>query len=225
MTNVSTGLGKRLDAELAKRWRSADDQIIKILARSWPNGRGAPSSPPHFSASRRETLSAALKNFASLLRTKEYGIFLGAGLTASVIVIAWPVADRVATKKIKKILLGLYVEVHSRLVSWWLTNAWRSEQLARAAWKLGDSEQIVPAAACARSLLETAAAFWVDGRKLSELWRAVKVETAEQGPKLKHWHDLTMLIWLMMWGAKFDNKVPDLAEDLRDGCLEPIYSG
>ena len=31
MTNVSTGLGKRLDAELATRWRSADDQISKFL--------------------------------------------------------------------------------------------------------------------------------------------------------------------------------------------------
>jgi hypothetical protein len=119
------------------------------------------------------------------------------------------VAHRVVPKKI---LLALYVEVHSRLVSWWLTNAWRSEQLARAAWRLGDSEQIVPAAACARSLLETAAAFWVDSRKLSELWRAVKAETAEQGSKLKHWHDLTMQIWRMMWGAKFDNKVPELAK-------------
>jgi hypothetical protein len=83
--------------------------------------------------------------------------------------------------------------------------------LARATWKLGDSDQIVSAAACARSLLETAAAFGVDARKLSEAWRAVKADTAENGPKLKHWQDLTVQIWLMMWGAKFDDKVPDLA--------------
>jgi hypothetical protein len=31
MANVSAGLDKRLDAELAKRWRSADDQISKFL--------------------------------------------------------------------------------------------------------------------------------------------------------------------------------------------------
>jgi CRP/FNR family transcriptional regulator, nitrogen fixation regulation protein len=31
MTNVSTGLGKRLDLELAKRWRSAQDQIPTFL--------------------------------------------------------------------------------------------------------------------------------------------------------------------------------------------------
>jgi len=29
---------------------------------------------------------------------------------------------------------------------------------------------------------------------------------------VKHWHNLWMLIWHMMWGAKFDNKVPDLAK-------------
>ena len=123
---------------------------------------------------------------------------------------AWPVADRVAPKDTRKILLALYVEVHSRLISWWLTQAWRSEQLARATWKLGDTEQIVPAVVCARSLLETAAAFWVDCRKLSALWRAIKVETANQGPKLAHWNDLTVQIWQMMWGGKFDNRVPDL---------------
>ena len=84
--------------------------------------------------------------------------------------------------------------------------------MSRPVWELGDREQIVSAATCARSLLETAAAFWADSRKLSKLWRDVKAETAEQGPKFKHWHDLTMHIWLSMWGAKFDNKVPDLAE-------------
>ena len=70
----------------------------------------------------------------------------------------------------------------------------------------------MPAATCARSLLETAAAFWTDSRTLSELWGAVKAETAEEGPKLKHWHDLMMQIWRMTWGAKFEDKVPDLAK-------------
>jgi hypothetical protein len=95
------------------------------------------------------------------------------------------VVDNIPTKKISKIILALYVEVHSRLVSWWLTNAWRSEQLARATWQLADSEQIIPAAACARSLIETAAAFWVDTRNVSELWRSIKIEAAEDAPTVE----------------------------------------
>jgi hypothetical protein len=104
---------------------------------------------------------------------------------------SWPVADHTS---LKKVVLSLYVEVHSRLVSWLLTNAWRSDQLARATWQLADSQQIVSAAACARSLLETAASFWVESKKLGELWRSVKIQTAEDGPKLTHLRDLNMQI-------------------------------
>ena len=52
--------------------------------------------------------------------------------------------------------------------------------------------------------------FWVDCRKLSVLWRAIKVDTADQGPELAHWKDLTVQIWQMMWAGKFDNRRSDL---------------
>jgi SEC-C motif len=68
---------------------------------------------------------------------------------------------------------------------------------------------VVPAAACARSLIETAAAFWVDARKFGELWQSIKVRTAEYEPDVAHWHELRMQIWRMMWGGRFDDKVPD----------------
>jgi hypothetical protein len=77
-------------------------------------------------------------------------------------------------------------------------------------WNLGDNDQIAPAVTCARSLLETAAAFWVDSRKLGSVWKAIKADSAKQGPTLEHWEALTLQIWQMMWGGKFDNKVPDL---------------
>ena len=162
------------------------------------------------SRNRRQALSEKLRNYVS--RTAGDGAFCYLGGTAGgkPAVMAWPVAD--PPKNVKKTLLSLYVSVHSRLVSWWLTNAWRSDQLAHATWKLGDSEQLIAAAACARSLLETAAAFWVDSRKLIELWRAVKVEAAEKGPKVEHWDDLTRQIFKMMWSSKFDNKVPEFAK-------------
>src|SRR5437016_1453636 len=75
--------------------------------------------------------------------------------------------------------------------------------------------QTIPAAACARSLLETAAAFWVDTRNFRDLWREVKTNSAKATPKLQHWYELNLQIWKMIWGAKFDKKMPDLAEKFR----------
>lgn len=53
----------------------------------------------------------------------------------------------------------LFLEAHSFLVAWWLVNAWRSRQLARAARSLFDAGETIAAAACVRPLVETAAAF------------------------------------------------------------------
>jgi hypothetical protein len=50
-----------------------------------------------------------------------------------------------------------FVEIHTVLVAWWLTTAWRTRQLARAASALADSKDAIAAAACVRPLVETAA--------------------------------------------------------------------
>jgi hypothetical protein len=105
-----------------------------------------------------------------------------------------------------------FIEVHSRLAGWWLVNAWRGQQLADATWKLGNTFAIIPSAACARALLETAAAFWYDARRLHGLWQGVKDEAATTGPTLEHWHSLVIWLNQTMWGGKFDGRVPDLAE-------------
>jgi len=112
-------------------------------------------------------------------------------------------------------LMALFIEVHSRLVSWWLVNAWRSQQLTDATWHLGDSMQIIPAAACARSLLETAASFWIETKNLHQIWTETKLNYAENGANLQHWHKLTLQLYKMVWGAKFDSKVPDLEKVYR----------
>src|SRR5262249_42402100 len=78
---------------------------------------------------------------------------------------AFPVASDYEIKSNEDVARALFVDIHSRLIAWWLTNAWRSQQLARATWVLGDGMQIIPAAACSRSLLETSAALWVSARK------------------------------------------------------------
>src|SRR5271165_2366138 len=132
-------------------------------------------------------------------------VFLGVKANGNPTVIAGPVADRMVGET-RKILLALYVEVHSRLVSWWLTNAWRSEQASRAVWEFGDREQIVPAAACARSLLETAAAFWADSRKLRarrRIRRVARARAADRGARLRE-------------GAESGEKQPRLHRKSRD---------
>jgi len=39
-----------------------------------------------------------------------------------------------------------------------------------------------------------------------------KIDCAVNGPHIRHWHDLVHEIYKMLWGAKFDQKVPDLAK-------------
>jgi hypothetical protein len=107
---------------------------------------------------------------------------------------------------LRKSTLALYVEIHSRLITWWLVNAWRSQQLADATWSLGDAFQIVPAAACARSLLETAASLWVETTNLDEIWRRIKSNSATSGPEVGHWYEMTNLINSMLWASKFDKR-------------------
>ena len=139
-------------------------------------------------------------------------------LKGTPVIIAFPVSNNVDLhlsnpgKALRRTHNALFIDTHSRLVSWWLVNAWRSQQLAAATWSLGDSMQIIPAAACARSLLETAASFWVETKYLQEIWSETKRDCAETGITYEHWHRLTSQVYKMVWGAKFDNKVPDLAK-------------
>jgi hypothetical protein len=107
------------------------------------------------------------------------------------------------------------MDIHSRLVAWWLTYAWRSQQLVKATWGLGDGMQIIPAAACSRSLLETSAALWVAAKKLRSAWIDVKRDCGANGIQYKHYHEIGVEIWKAMWGSKFDDRVPDLKQYYR----------
>jgi hypothetical protein len=132
------------------------------------------------------------------------------------VVLAFPVNKKVHTEGSKQALyLALYIEIHSRLVSWWLVNAWRSKQLADATWQLSNSMQLIPAAACARSLVETAAYFWLDLKRIRELWSLTKEDYTEHGPNFQHYLDLSLELYKVLWGAKFDNRVPDLEKGFK----------
>lgn len=72
--------------------------------------------------------------------------------------------------------------------------------------------QIIPAAACARALIETAAAFWVEAGEIRERWATIKQETVKAGISAEHSRQLTILCTKGMWGAKFDKKVSRLSD-------------
>jgi hypothetical protein len=145
-------------------------------------------------------------------------LFSSGGPNQPYTVLAYPVSKKVrivgmASKKgVRNSLRTLFVEVHSKLTVWWLVNAWRGKQLANATWQLADAVQFIPAAACARSLIETAASVWTDARKLSEVWAGVKTDYAAHGPDVVQRNNLMIEINKMLWGAKFDDRVPDLQE-------------
>jgi hypothetical protein len=138
-----------------------------------------------------------------------------AGDAKTPLVIAFPINTTFKLGKtsdaFQKSTLALYVEIHSRFITWWLVNACRSQQLADATWSLGDAFQIVPAAACARSLLETAASLWVETTNLDEVWRRIKTNSATSGPEVGHWYEITNLIHTMLWASKFDKRAATLA--------------
>lgn len=105
-----------------------------------------------------------------------------------------------------------FVEIHTLLVAWWLTAAWRARQLSNVASALAASSEVIAAAACVRSLVETAAASWVDGRKIVAAWGDIKrAGEPSSDPEALH-RRLVMMKVLneLMWGAKFDDRAPEL---------------
>lgn len=125
--------------------------------------------------------------------------------------LALPVAKAIGPRSAP---LGLYVEIHSRMAAWWLTYAWRSTQLVRAASTLASAEHIIPAACCARALFETAAAFWIDARKVAEIWQDAKAAGVPSLEKETVAIRQRFIGYLneVQFGAKFTDKAPAAAE-------------
>jgi hypothetical protein len=83
----------------------------------------------------------------------EQWYYVGGHIGTDQVVLAFPVNKKLKSSQVfTEAPLALFIEVHSRLISWWLINAWRSQQLANATRHLADYTQLIPAAACARSL-------------------------------------------------------------------------
>jgi hypothetical protein len=104
-----------------------------------------------------------------------------------------------------------FVEIHTRLIAWWLCYAWRARQLSSALALLSDRHQTIAAAACSRALVETAAALWVDGRKLESLWALTKEAGPPESDKDVLVRRKRLVAWLdeVQFGAKFNDRASD----------------
>jgi hypothetical protein len=105
----------------------------------------------------------------------------------------------------------LWLSVHSSLTAWWLISAWRTQQLAQAAQDLFSTGELVAAAACTRSLVETAAVIREDSIKASQLWEACKqfapsISYPLPSSAYKPLHDYVLE---MLFGGKFKGDIPD----------------
>jgi hypothetical protein len=113
----------------------------------------------------------------------------------------------------RQIVTGFpFIEMHSLLVAWWLTVAWRTRQLVNASQALIRESQMVPAASCVRALVETAAACWVDASKMADAWNDIKQHRASMFDAEDHKRRNAMMAILneALMGSKFDDRAPDL---------------
>ena len=104
-----------------------------------------------------------------------------------------------------------FVEIHSRLIAWWLCYAWRARQLSSALAVLSDGDQTIAAAACSRALVETAAALWVDARKLESIWALTKAGGPPESDTDALVRRESLVAWLdeVQFGAKFDDRASE----------------
>jgi hypothetical protein len=68
----------------------------------------------------------------------------------------------------------LLFDIHSSLGGWWLSHLWRAADLAEATCVCLAEWLVLPAAACARALVEGVAAFVIEGEQLLAEWSAFK---------------------------------------------------
>jgi len=70
----------------------------------------------------------------------------------------------------------LWLEPHTQACAWWLINSWRIRQYSEGSYHAFANDELLVSAACARSLVESAAALYADTLRLSRIWSACKSE-------------------------------------------------
>lgn len=89
----------------------------------------------------------------------------------------------------------LLFDIHLGLGGWWLSHLWRVADFAEATEVCVANWLVLPAAACARALLEGVAAFVVEGEELLAEWSVFKQ------------HGVPELAELMAFRERFDKKL------------------
>ena len=160
MADPPVHLADIIEANLAENWRRHKSLFLKSVGLVG----GEHSQSLYIAPVRTLNPTQYVEDLATQVDPNERRVILvgeSGQSDKSPIVLAFPVSKKVhlgeSPQVLRNALRALFIEVHSRLVTWWLVNAWRSKQLAEATWSLSDAMQIIPAAACARSLIETAA--------------------------------------------------------------------
>jgi hypothetical protein len=104
----------------------------------------------------------------------------------------------------------LWLQVHTYLTAWWSISAWRVRQLADAASALLDEGQLVAAASCARSLLETAATLKMDEGEIRQRWGDCRrfAPTGDHPLPSDPYRLLNDYVAEMMFGGKFKDEIP-----------------
>jgi hypothetical protein len=115
----------------------------------------------------------------------------------------------------------MWIPVHSGLSSWWLLTAWRSRQMGEAVLALAQRQLPLPAAACARSLLETAAAARYDVNRWTTMWRECRryAPTAGEVVPSSLYQPLHNYVVEVLVGGRFEGEMP---LDVRLLAAEPI---
>ena len=127
---------------------------------------------------------------------------------------AIPVSDRY---RAQPVLTPMFLEIHTVLVAWWLTIAWRVQQLSRAGSSLAEAGDVVAAAACVRPLVESAAALWSDGNSVVSAWDEMKRggDPLRQDSALPQRDAFMETLSQIIWGAKFDSRSPELQQTFK----------
>jgi hypothetical protein len=174
MASGPQGLVDIIEGDLAERWKGSEGRLSRFLT-SVGLGEREHSQALHVAQRLRSNPSQYLRELSAALLVVDGHWASGSYVSGDpdkpdeTLVLAFPVNKKVRTAGSEQAFyLALYIEIHSRSVSWWLVNAWRSKQLADATWHLFNSMQLIPAAACARSLVETTASFWLDLKRMRE---------------------------------------------------------
>jgi len=104
----------------------------------------------------------------------------------------------------------LLFDVYTSFGGWWVSHVWRATDLVRAAISCLESWQVIPGAACARSLVEGIAAFTVEGEEMLKKWSEFK---ALGPPDLDAVKAFQILFSAKLNQAQFGTRVGELASN------------